>query len=100
MNLDYIPLLPIQCKLQAMPRNKDRFRAYLERMKNTYDEKLGMRTPLVYANPMAKEHVTALLDSLLQIDADGIAARTAAEAAAQCPDVPISRTADRTPIAF
>jgi hypothetical protein len=42
---------------------------------------------------MAKEHVTALLDSLLQIDADGIAVRTAAEAAAQFPDVPIEAKA-------
>jgi hypothetical protein len=87
MHLDYIPLLSIQRDLQAMPRNNDRFRKYLRLMKNEYGE-LGMRTPLVYANPMAKEHVTALLDSLLQIDADGIAARTVAEAAAELADIP------------
>ena len=83
-----MPLLPIQRKLQAMPRNSDRFRQYLRMMKNEYDEELGMRSPLVYANPMAKDHVTALLDSLLQLNADDIAARAAAEAAAEFKDIP------------
>jgi len=39
-------------------------------------------TPLLMANPMGKDHVTALLDALIALDADGIAARSAAEAAA------------------
>src|SRR5262245_59806847 len=40
-------------------------------------------TPLLLANPMGKDHVTALLDALITLDADGIAARSAAEASAE-----------------
>jgi hypothetical protein len=39
-------------------------------------------------NPMGKDHVTALLDAYLAIDADAIGARTAAEAAVRLTDVP------------
>src|SRR3954454_11719230 len=39
-------------------------------------------TPLLLANPMGKDHVTALLDALIALGADGIAARSAAEASA------------------
>ena len=39
-------------------------------------------------NPMGKDHVTALLDALLALDADGVAARAAAEASARLADVP------------
>jgi hypothetical protein len=39
-------------------------------------------------NPMAKDHVTALLDAYLAIDGDGVGARAAAEAAVQMADVP------------
>src|SRR6476661_4522510 len=38
--------------------------------------------PLLMANPMGKYHVTALLDALIVLDADGIAAQSAAEAVA------------------
>jgi hypothetical protein len=37
---------------------------------------------------MAKDHVTALLDAYLALDADGIGVRVAAEAAARHGDVP------------
>jgi hypothetical protein len=39
-------------------------------------------------NPMGKEHVTALLDALLALDADGIAAGAVAEASARLADEP------------
>ena len=38
---------------------------------------------LLAMNPMGKDHVTALLDAYLAMHADGIGARTAAEAAAR-----------------
>ncbi len=44
--------------------------------------------PLVGINPMAKDHVTALLDALLALGADAIAARTAAEVSAHLADDP------------
>jgi hypothetical protein len=39
-------------------------------------------------NPMGKEHVTGLLDALLALDADGVAARAAAKASVQLADEP------------
>ena len=39
-------------------------------------------------NPMGKDHVTALLDALLALDADGVGARAAADASAALSDVP------------
>src|SRR4051812_8127726 len=39
-------------------------------------------------NPMGKDHVTALLDKFLAMDADDIGARVAAEALARLADVP------------
>ena len=37
---------------------------------------------------MGKDHVTALLDALLALDADGVGARAASDASATLPDVP------------
>jgi hypothetical protein len=87
MKLEYVPLLPIQRQLQALPRGYERFRQYLRTM--TTQDRTGLELPsLVIMNPMGKEHVTALLDALLALDADGVAARAAAEAAAQLADEP------------
>ena len=44
--------------------------------------------PLLVMNPMGKDHVTALLDALLALDADGVGARAAADASAALADVP------------
>ena len=45
--------------------------------------------PLVMANPMAKGHVNTALDVLLEMDADGIGARTAEEISSELlPGVP------------
>src|SRR5262249_34570386 len=45
-------------------------------------------TPLLLANPMGKDHMTALLDALIALDADGIAARAATAASARLADEP------------
>jgi hypothetical protein len=87
MKLDYVPLLQVARELHGLPRNYDRFRRYLRTIGGREDGKLEL-PPLVIMNPMGKEHVTALLDALLALDADGIAARAAAEASAQLADVP------------
>jgi hypothetical protein len=87
MNLEYYPLLQIQRELQGMPRNYARFQQYLRRVKNQYGED-GMLVPLIAANPMAKDHVTALLDAFLALDADRIAARALEEASARLADIP------------
>jgi len=85
MNLDYVPLLKIQRELQGLPRNLERFPQYLRTVLNEDEVELP---PLMIANPMGKDHVTALLDALLALDADGVAARAAAEASARLADVP------------
>jgi len=87
MKLDYVPLLPIQRELQGLPRNYARFERYIRTMTNAYGEQ-GMLVPLLAANPMAKDHVTALLDALLALDADGLAARALEEASERLGDVP------------
>jgi hypothetical protein len=94
MNLDYVPLLRIMRELHSIPRGqppdfngKKRFRQYLRTIFD-YDRKV-VKLPLLLAmNPMGKDHVTALLDAYLAMDADGIGARATAEAAARLADVP------------
>src|SRR5262249_27296514 len=87
MKLNYVPLLPLQRQIQGLPRNYARFQEYLRKVMNAEGTGPAL-VPLLLANPMAKDHVTALLDALLALDADGIAARAASEAAAQIDPVP------------
>jgi hypothetical protein len=82
MNLTYVPLLQIQRGLQGMPRNYARFRQYLRTIIGQDRNTLEL-PPLGIMNPMGKDHVTALLDALLALDADGIAARALADASAE-----------------
>src|SRR5215813_7188191 len=94
MNLDYVPLLRVMREIQGIPRGqppdfngKRRFRQYLRTIFD-YDRKVVKLAPLFFMNPMGKDHVTALLDAYLAMDADGIGARAAAEVAARLADVP------------
>src|SRR5262245_48158033 len=100
MNLDYVPLLRVMRKLHSIPRGQPpdfngmkRYRQYVRtifpRKRNgEIDENAVYLLPLLAMNPMGKDHVTALLDAYLAMDADGIGARVAAEAAARLADVP------------
>jgi hypothetical protein len=99
MNLDYVPLLRVMREIQGIPRGQPpdfngmkRFRHFVRRIfprkKNgEIDESAVYLIPLLSINPMAKDHVTALLDAYLAMDADGIGARMA-EVAARLADVP------------
>ncbi len=87
MNLEYVPLLQVQRDLQGLPRNYDRFRQYLRTVMSPDGPSVNLPS-LLFMNPMGKDHVTALLDALLALDADGVAARAAAAAAARLADVP------------
>jgi hypothetical protein len=87
MNLDYVPLLRVMRDLHSIPRGMKRFQHYL-RLIFPPDENADQLIPLLAMNPMGKDHVTALLDAYLAMDADAIGARTAAEAAARLADVP------------
>src|SRR6266480_2972619 len=86
MKLDYVPLLQVMRELQSMPRGMERFHQYLRTI-FPLDDRADQLLPLLAMNPMGKDHVTALLDTLLALDADGIAAQATAEASAQLTDL-------------
>ena len=87
MKLNYVPLLHVQRDLHDLPRGPERFREYLRTILNDDGSDVEL-PPLVLMNPMGKDHVTALLDALLALDADGVGARAAADASAALADVP------------
>jgi hypothetical protein len=70
MALTYIPLLNLQRDLYRLPRSRERFEAYLATMIDA--QKNDVRLPLASMNPMAKDHVPALLDQLIGLGADTI----------------------------
>ncbi|HEY1012553.1 MAG TPA: hypothetical protein VGE07_07595, partial [Herpetosiphonaceae bacterium] len=81
MDVEYVALLAVQRELYALPRGTERFSSYLRVMLNERGDD-ARYPPLVLINPMAKDQAAALLDEYLALDADGLAARAAAEAAA------------------
>ena len=87
MRLDYEPLLRIQREIQGMPFGLERFRHYLRTIWSCYEADFEL-IPLMFANPMGKVYVTALLDELLELDADAIAADAVALASSRLSDVP------------
>ena len=58
MTLTYVPLLKIQRDLYDLPRNMERFKAYIATMTDPVTNDL--KYPLVLMNPMGKEHVPVL----------------------------------------
>jgi hypothetical protein len=70
MELEFVPLLRIHRDLYRMPRGMERFRAYLKTMVDAETGDLAL--PLIAMNPMGKDHVPALLDTLLELQADDI----------------------------
>lgn len=87
MNVDYVPLLQSQRKIQEAPRGMARFWKYIHTITGDNPNSLEL-PPLGIANPMAKEHVTALLDELLALNADRIAGECVAEASARVANEP------------
>lgn len=77
-----IPLLQIQRDLYSIPRGQERFRVYLETMLNTDASDVDF-LPMVTINPMGKEHVPTMLDTLLAMDAEAVAASAIADGSAQ-----------------
>src|SRR5262245_35756238 len=100
MNLEYTPLLGIMREIYGIPRGQppgfngmSRFRHYARRIfprkaNGEIDENAVYLIPLLAMNPMAKDNVTALLDAYLALDADGLGARVAADAAKRLAGVP------------
>jgi hypothetical protein len=86
MTLTFVPLLKIQRDLYELPRDMTRFKAYIATMTDPVTKDL--KYPLVLMNPMGKEHVPALLDEWMSLDADGIAGRAVADAEPRLQDAP------------
>jgi len=84
MNIEFVPLLQIQRDLYGIPRGPERFNAYLKTMVNSDGTDVRL-PPLVAMNPMGKNHVPDLLDSLLAMDAETAAAQASGEAASRLP---------------
>jgi hypothetical protein len=76
MKLELIPLLAIQRELHAIPRGFERFKAYIQTITGGTDD---IVVPLVGMNPMGKEHVAALIETLLSWDAEGFAKKVLAD---------------------
>ena len=79
MNIEFVPLLQIQRDLYSLPKGPERFRAYLKTMVNSDGTDVRL-PPLVAMNPMGKNRVPDLLDSLLAMEAETAAAHASAEA--------------------
>ncbi len=86
MHLTHVPLLAEELAFYALPRDRKRFKAYLHL--NFDVEKNETRYPFLLLNPMAKGHVADFLDTLLAIDADGVAEHAVREATHHLADVP------------
>lgn len=73
MRINYVPLLEVQRDLYKLPRGMERFREYIRSMTNSAGDDVAV-PPLVGMNPMAREHVPALVDQYLALGADAAAA--------------------------
>ena len=64
MKIDYVPLLGKQLELQRLPRDMQRFKQYLGTLTtlDAQQQAVVEYPPLGIANPMAREHVTELLE--------------------------------------
>src|SRR6476661_7555477 len=86
MTLELLPLLAVQRELLNTPPGPERFQRYLAAMLDNDGE---VALPLAAFNPMSKPHVTALLDTLLAMDAEEEVQSALSEAARRLgPDTP------------
>ncbi len=86
MQLELVPLLNVERELYDTPRGGQRFRKYLQVMQGGTDDVDLL--PLVALNPIGKEHVAAVLDALLALDAEAVAARAIADASRRLQRIP------------
>ena len=87
MQVEFVRLLQVQRDLYTLPRGMDRFHAYIDTLRGDDGE---LALPLVPMNPMGKEHVPALLDEYIRLEADAVAERAIADIGARYPDVSAS----------
>jgi hypothetical protein len=85
LNVDLVPLLPTQRAIYDIPRGPLRFQTYLHILKGDSDDVL--LPPLVFLNPMGKDKAPALVDALLALDAETVAADALAETRTRLPEI-------------
>lgn len=85
MQLQLIHLFQQQRDLYEMPRNMERFRAYIQQMTGGTDD---IVLPIVGMNPMGKDKAMAAYDALLRIRAETIAEEALVEARQRLSHVP------------
>ena len=78
MNLEFVLLLQLQRDLYDVPRGEERFQTYIQTITNADASDIEL-PPLAAMNPMGKEHVPEMLDTLLALDADEIASDVVTE---------------------
>jgi hypothetical protein len=77
MSIEVVPALRAQRDLLDLPRGMERFDAYVKTMIDPNDRVI---LPLQTFNPMSREHVAEVLDALLDMGAEEIAAEAARDA--------------------
>lgn len=87
MQFELIPLLRIQRDLYDIPHGQERFQVYLETMLNSEGSDVDF-LPMTTMNPMGKKHIPEILDTLLAIDAEAVAASAITDASAQLDEYP------------
>ncbi|MEW5976778.1 MAG: hypothetical protein AB1898_13325 [Acidobacteriota bacterium] len=85
MRLEFVRLLQIQRDLYDIPRGPERFEAYLRTLVDPQTGDLAL--PLTAMNPMGKDHLPALLDEYLRLDADGAAEKVVSGIAEKYPNL-------------
>ncbi len=81
MHIEYVPTLAVARDLYRMPRDMERFRAYLRTMVgDPRHPNPELELPLVAMNPMAREHALEAVEHLIALGADEVAREATAEA--------------------
>ncbi|MBE9065425.1 hypothetical protein IQ260_02025 [Leptolyngbya cf. ectocarpi LEGE 11479] len=86
MKIEFVPLIQLQRELYNIPQGQERFRVYLETMLNADASDVDL-LPMVVMNPMGQSHVPTMLDTLLAMNADGIAKDAIAKTLNQWDDI-------------
>lgn len=94
MRLEPVSVLPILRELWQMPRDMTRFHAYLEKVTGNGE----IFAPLIAANPMARPHMVAFVDTLDALGADAILADACADAERRLARCELARKVSLVPI--
>lgn len=94
MRCEPVPVLKVLRELWLMPRDMQRFHAYIEKLTGGIE----VFVPLIAANPMAREHMVAFVDALDALGAERILAEACAEASRRLARVDLARRVSLVPI--